>query len=183
MRRRRSGLDLYYRACHIFARYIDGDTIKPKHGYPMITGQGLRMFVLRLLVLGFLAFFSYSMGTQRGSLNAFGSIVAYSSVVFVPMFYMLPTIEAWVRKSTNLPAIAAVNFFLGWSLLGWVAALVWAFKKPSPVVMVREHEVPLTNFTATTQEKPKKNCQFCGEEILAIAVKCKHCGSDLKQVS
>ena len=103
----------------------------------MITGQGLRMFVLRLLVLGFLAFFSYSMGTQRGSLNAFGTIVAYSSVVFVPMFYMLPTIEAWIRKSTNLPAIAAVNFFLGWSLLGWVAALVWAFKKPSPVLMVR----------------------------------------------
>ncbi|XVJ46796.1 superinfection immunity protein [Pseudomonas sp. UBT] len=149
----------------------------------MITGQGLRMFVLRLLVLGFLAFFSYSMGTQSGPLNAFGTIVAYSSVVFVPMFYMLPTIEAWIRKSTNLPAIAAVNFFLGWSLLGWVAALVWAFKKPSPVVMVREPEVPLTNFSIPTQEKPKKNCQFCGEEILAIAVKCKHCGSDLKQAS
>lgn len=26
----------------------------------------------------------------------------------------------------------------------------------------------------------KKNCPFCGEEILAIAVKCKHCKSDLK---
>lgn len=25
----------------------------------------------------------------------------------------------------------------------------------------------------------KKRCTFCGEEILAVAVKCKHCGSDL----
>jgi|AntRauTorckE5430_2_1112549.scaffolds.fasta_scaffold06378_5 hypothetical protein len=26
-----------------------------------------------------------------------------------------------------------------------------------------------------------KNCQFCGEEILAVAKKCKHCSSDLEK--
>ena len=28
-------------------------------------------------------------------------------------------------------------------------------------------------------ERPTKNCRFCGEKILADALKCKHCGSDL----
>jgi len=28
-----------------------------------------------------------------------------------------------------------------------------------------------------------KNCQFCGEEILAVAKKCKHCGSNLDGTS
>ncbi len=30
-----------------------------------------------------------------------------------------------------------------------------------------------------TTSKPTKSCPYCGEEILAVAVKCKHCGSRL----
>lgn len=146
----------------------------------MATGQGLQMFVVRLVILGFLAFYSYSMGMERGGLNAFGQLVVYSGIVFIPAFYMLPTIEAWLRESNNLPAIAAVNFFLGWSLLGWVAALVWAFKQPSPVVV---SGAAGGNPNLYAEDKSKKNCKFCGEEILAIAIKCKHCGSDLQQAS
>jgi hypothetical protein len=41
-------------------------------------------------------------------------------------FYLLPTIIAVLRKHQHMPAIAAVNILLGWSFLGWVAALVWA---------------------------------------------------------
>ena len=33
-----------------------------------------------------------------------------------------------------------------------------------------------------TEEQKTKACPFCGEQILAVAVKCKHCGSDLTQV-
>lgn len=30
-------------------------------------------------------------------------------------------------------------------------------------------------------EKETKQCPFCGEEILAVAIKCKHCGSNLQE--
>lgn len=41
-------------------------------------------------------------------------------------FYILPTFVAFVRGSPYTEAIAIINLFLGWTLLGWVGALVWA---------------------------------------------------------
>jgi ABC-type transport system involved in cytochrome c biogenesis permease component len=40
--------------------------------------------------------------------------------------YLLPTLVALFRKKQNTVAIAALNFLLGWTFLGWVVALVWA---------------------------------------------------------
>ena len=40
--------------------------------------------------------------------------------------YFVPTIVARNRNHRNRRAITALNFFLGWTLVGWVAALVWS---------------------------------------------------------
>jgi hypothetical protein len=40
--------------------------------------------------------------------------------------YFLPTIVAIARHKTNLPAILLLNLLLGWSVIGWIVALVWA---------------------------------------------------------
>ena len=40
--------------------------------------------------------------------------------------YFLPAIIGGVRQHHNRVAIFLLNLFLGWTLLGWVAALVWA---------------------------------------------------------
>ena len=85
------------------------------------------MFAIRFILLAFLAFYSYSMGQEHGGLNAFGEVVAFSAIVFIPALYMLPSYEAWSRKHENLTSIALLNLFLGWTLLGWVCALIWAF--------------------------------------------------------
>lgn len=38
----------------------------------------------------------------------------------------LPSIIAFARGHHNRFAILALNVFLGWTLIGWVLALVWA---------------------------------------------------------
>ena len=54
------------------------------------------------------------------------------------LIYFVPTAVAWHRKHRQIPSIAALNLFLGWTLIGWVAALCWALLReggrptPSP---------------------------------------------------
>ena len=59
--------------------------------------------------------------------------------IFLGIFlgiYFLPLIIAWRRSHHNTLAIFVLNFLLGWTLVGWVAALVWAVTAV-PVVMVQ----------------------------------------------
>lgn len=44
----------------------------------------------------------------------------------VVALYFVPTIVASVRNHDNAVAITALNLLLGWTLVGWVAALVWS---------------------------------------------------------
>lgn len=45
--------------------------------------------------------------------------------------YFIPTVIALIKRKKNLVAIAALNFLLGWSVIGWVVSLVWALKVES----------------------------------------------------
>jgi hypothetical protein len=40
--------------------------------------------------------------------------------------YLFPTVVAANRKHNNEGAILALNLLLGWTVLGWVIAMVWA---------------------------------------------------------
>ena len=42
--------------------------------------------------------------------------------------YFMPWIVARFRDHDNATAIAVLNFFLGWTALGWIVALVWAYR-------------------------------------------------------
>lgn len=41
--------------------------------------------------------------------------------------YFLPAIIASARKHRNSTAIFLVVMFFGWSVVGWLVALIWAF--------------------------------------------------------
>lgn len=49
-------------------------------------------------------------------------------IVVIPFLaiYFLPSFIALSRKKTNRSAIILLNFFLGWTFVGWIVSLVWA---------------------------------------------------------
>ena len=62
-----------------------------------------------------------------------GTIV--SIVVFLAgvAFYFLPYLIARQRQKRTKNAIGLLNLLLGWTLLGWVGALIWAVLEDPPV--------------------------------------------------
>jgi len=56
--------------------------------------------------------------------------------------YFLPTIIAFNRDRHNKWAIFLLNFFLGWSVIAWVVALVWAVSSSQPPVIVVQGQEP-----------------------------------------
>ena len=61
--------------------------------------------------------------------------------IFFPFFgfgfvmYFLPSIVALARNKRDIAGIVLLNFFLGWTMIGWVVALVWAVKTDVPVIV------------------------------------------------
>jgi len=65
------------------------------------------------------------------------SLVVLAALVML-FLYFLPTIIA--RHKANALAIFVFNLFLGWSGIGWVAAMVWACSKDSAMdILARQH--------------------------------------------
>ncbi|HEX2761463.1 MAG TPA: superinfection immunity protein [Rhizomicrobium sp.] len=42
------------------------------------------------------------------------------------LMYWLPTLIAIVRRTPSALGVAAINFFLGWTIIGWFIALILA---------------------------------------------------------
>ena len=45
------------------------------------------------------------------------------------IIYFLPALIACAHLHTKTASITIINIFLGWTLLGWVLALSWAFSE------------------------------------------------------
>jgi hypothetical protein len=59
--------------------------------------------------------------------GAIGGILGLSCLGCVGLLiYFLPFFVAAMRGHQNTAAIFVLNFFLGWSFVGWVIALVWS---------------------------------------------------------
>lgn len=56
-----------------------------------------------------------------------GFVVVLMAACIVAMaIYALPALLAWSMGSPQRVAITLVDLLLGWTILGWIAALIWA---------------------------------------------------------
>lgn len=79
------------------------------------------IIVQAMVMMGFVKpvfSFSYSYATDV--------IIVSLSVIAACFIYMIPTCVAASRRHRNTMAIAVLNLFFGWTLLGFVGCLVWS---------------------------------------------------------
>ena len=55
-------------------------------------------------------------------------LIIVTLILLALISYFLPTVVAGIRGHADKGPIFIINLFLGWSLIGWVAALAWASK-------------------------------------------------------
>ncbi len=79
----------------------------------------MRKFLATAAILAALACPAWAANNDSSAAEGFVGVVVLIACV---VFYFLPTLMA----RDNKPAIFALNLLLGWTFVGWVAALVWA---------------------------------------------------------
>jgi hypothetical protein len=89
-------------------------------------------------------------------------MLTFAALLFL---YFLPTILAH-NKPSFVP-IFLLNFFLGWTVVGWIGALMWALVEPSPQPRVIVQAAPA----------PGRYCCGCGAP--APSAWCSNCGRRL----
>lgn len=85
-------------------------------------------------------------------MDSVGTVIATVIVLTVLLaIYFLPTIIAVCQSHRNMVSIAVVNFFLGWTMVGWVVAVAWSLSNASvskPEPAPKPHPLPSPGPTA-----------------------------------
>lgn len=55
-----------------------------------------------------------------------GILLLLLILAVLPLLYLLPAMVAVQRRKQNALSIFLVNLYLGWTIIGWIAAIVWA---------------------------------------------------------
>jgi hypothetical protein len=72
-------------------------------------------------------------------------IVVSDLVVLAAALYLLPVLIGWRRRVPDPGSVAVINVLLGWTLIGWIAALALALRsarQPAAAVQVVQNFPP-----------------------------------------
>ncbi|MFZ0818540.1 MAG: superinfection immunity protein [Candidatus Acidiferrales bacterium] len=93
-------------------------------------------------------------------------------------FYFLPAIIAASQKKRDAGAIFVLNLLLGWTVIGWIIALVWAAKTDVPPVTIVQQQFP-----QPAPPQPAVFCSKCGVYSPPGSAFCSRCGGDLRMTA
>jgi ABC-type transport system involved in cytochrome c biogenesis permease component len=86
-----------------------------------------------------------------GSIVVLASGAAAVGFIILLILYFAPSVVAFSRSHHNKWAIFALNLLLGWTVLGWIGALVWSLTRPAPQPQtIHVHHDQAASATAVT---------------------------------
>lgn len=92
------------------------------------------------------------------------------------LLYFLPSVLA--RDKSSFTAIFLLNLFLGWTFIGWIAALIWA------VTAEQKQQVSVAQQQPVAPGAPQPAsagffCSSCGKRSSSGGRFCSSCGASL----
>jgi hypothetical protein len=97
------------------------------------------VLVLSLVCFGVI----YKEGFANSITNLTQSLLAMIAIFVAVLIYLLPSTIAFARSHHNAVPILLTNLFLGWTFIGWVAALIWSTTATA--------QLPVTNQNGVTK--------------------------------
>jgi T4 superinfection immunity protein len=85
------------------------------------------------------------------------------SLLFLTVLYFLPSIIG--RDKRDATGIFLVNLFLGWTLIGWVVAFLWACASDRPI------------YAQCAPAGVVRFCSHCGTPAVSLVQYCGSCGA------
>jgi hypothetical protein len=67
-------------------------------------------------------------GLMDGGEIDFGDLVSLLPAFLALILYFVPTIISHMRDVQNYAKIFFVNLILGWTVVGWIAVLIWSIR-------------------------------------------------------